>query len=246
MTSDQTMTPLFEQLNWDTEFFGFPIGRAHLEGATTETLAAIEDEARTLGIRCLYGTVDPAEIETAYLVQTFGYHLVEVGVTFDRPPMPFPVRETKSVVREGSLDDMPLLDDAIATLAPWSRFGADPRFGPEAARRMFRAWVERAARDDDRLLTISEDPSGVTGLSTQLRGAPDRIDLMGVTTPGSGASWAMMAAFVAWAREGTVEAGPCAARNIVVFRMLNQQQFRPIRARYQYHRWLDEERGVRS
>ena len=146
--------------------------------------------------------------------------------------------------RRGTVDDVARLDAEIRTLAPWSRFGADPRFGLEAARRMHVAWVERAARDEDRMLAITEDESGVTGLSTQVRSAIPRIDIMGVTKPGTGASYALMAAFVEWAGEGPIEAGPCAARNVGVLRFLEHCGFLMSSVRYLYHRWLDEDPGA--
>jgi hypothetical protein len=239
------MATLVEPLAWDSEFFGFPIGRTVLDGATPESLTAIEAEAREMGIVCLYGSLDPSGGDTtAYLVQTFGHRLVEVGVLFSRPAIPFVPRPSASVARHGTIDDVARLDAEIRTLAPWSRFGADPRFGLEAASRMHAAWAERAARDEDRMLAVSEDESGVTGLSTQVRSAIPRIDIMGVTKPGTGASYALMAAFVEWAGEGPIEAGPCAARNVAVLRFLEHCAFLMSSVRYLYHRWLDEDPGA--
>jgi len=235
------MAGLVEQLAWDSEFFGFPIGRVSLDGATAETLPTIEAEARELGIVCLYGALDPVAVDTAYLVQTFGHRLVEVAVLFGRPDVPYAVRPTASTVRRGTVSDLPGLEDPIATLAPWSRFATDPRFGPDAAQRMFHAWVERAARDGEKyMLLISEDANGVTGLSTHVRAKVPRIDLLGVVAPGSGASQALMAGFVEWAGRGPIEAGPCAARNIAVLRFLEHGGFSIVRTQYLFHRWLDE------
>ena len=208
-------------------------------------LAAVEAEARAMGLACLYGSLDPALGTTAYLVQTFGHRLVEVALTFSRPAVPFTPKPTASVARRGTPDDLPILDEAIRTLAPWSRYGADPRFGLEAARRMHVAWVERAARDiDERMLAITEDETGVTGLSTHVRSPIPRVDLMGVTRQGSGASWALMAELVEWAGGGPIDAGPCAARNIAPLRFLEHCGFSISRVRYLYHRWLDEDTEV--
>ncbi len=234
--------PLVAPIAWDSEFFGFPIGRADLDEATPEKLAAIDAEARRLGLTCLYGTLDPQRGTEPYLVQTFGHRLVEVALTFSRPAVPFTPKATASVVRRGTINDLPALDASIRTLAPWSRFGADPRFGPEAARRMHVAWVERAVRDvDERMLAVAEDESGVTGFSTHVRSPTPRVDIMGVTKQGSGASWVLMAELVAWAGGGAVEAGPCAARNIAPLRFLEHCGFSISRSQYLYHRWLDED-----
>ncbi len=240
------MATLVEPLAWDSEFFGFSIGRVDLDDATPESLTAIEAEAREKGIVCLYGTLDPTGGDTtAFLVQTFGHRLVEISLLFSRPAIPFTPPPTASVGRRGSVDDLARLDAEIRTLAPWSRFGADPRFGLEAARRMHEAWVDRAARDgQERMLAVTEDESGVTGLSTQVRSPVPRVDLMGVTKPGTGASYALMAQLVEWAGDGPLEAGPCAARNIAPLRFLEHCGFGMSRVRYLFHRWLDEHPGA--
>jgi hypothetical protein len=234
------MTELVHPLPWDSEFFGFPIARVELQGADDTALAAIEDEARDKGIRCAYGTLSPEDTTTSVLAQRHGHRLVEVAITLSHADGVYEPPPTPSKVREGSLDDLPLLADAIDTLGPWSRFGADPRFGAAAARRMFRAWVERAITAEDRMLSISEDEHGITGVSSHVRGQPDRIDLMGVLKPGTGASDAMMRFFFDWARPGPVDAGPCAARNLSVLRFLDRCEFRVSKCDYHFHRWFDE------
>ena len=241
--------PAIEVLAWDSEFFGIPIGRVCLDGATEQSLCAIEEEGRDLGLQCLYGTLDASRVEyatTACVAQRFGHRLVEVAQLFARPREPYvPVKPPTSTVRHGTIDDVEQLQPAMELLAPWSRFGADPRFGRDAAERMHRAWVERAARDsDERMLAIAEDDSGIVGVSTHVRSPVPRVDFMGVTKPGSGAAQALMGALMDWAGDSETEAGPCAARNIAPVRYLEGCGFRISRVQYLFHRWLDEKTGV--
>lgn len=236
------MSGLLTPLEWDTEFFGFPIARAEVAGATPESLRAIEEEAGDLGTVCAYASLEPAAGHEPYLLQTFGYRLVEVSVDFDRPVAPFVPRPSSSTVRPGTMDDIPLLEEAITRLAPWSRYGADPRFGYAAAERMHRAWIERAVREEgERLLLISEDESGLTGLATNSRTPVPRMDLLAVTKPGTGASWALMGGFFDWAGGGPVTGGWCAVRNLSVLRFLENCGFRLTRSQYLYHRWFDDD-----
>jgi hypothetical protein len=235
------MAEVVERLTWDSAFFGVPIGRTDLTGATAETLRTIDAEARAGGISCVYGTLDPSDESAAYLAQMFGHRLVEVALTFERPAMPFTPKLSESRVRRGTLDDLPALEPAIKTLAPWSRFAADPRFGLEAARRMHEAWIERAARDtDERALYIAYDDTGITGVATFVRSPVPRVDTKGVTKPSTGAADALMVALFEWAGGGPTEAGPCAARNLAPLRYLERCGFRVSRTRYLFHRWLDE------
>jgi hypothetical protein len=240
----ELMADLVEPLEWDSAFFGVPIARVDVNGATTDTLRAVDTEARAQGITCLYGTLEPADETVAYLLQTFGYRLVEVSINYERPGGPYTPRPSPSVVRPGTPDDMPAIEPAIRTMAAWSRYGADPRFGPEAACRMHHAWVERAARGvGDRALVVSEDDSGVTGMATFGRSHVPRIEFAGVTKPGTGAADALMVALFEWAGGGATEAGWAAARNIAVLRWLGRWDFRANRSRYVFHRWLDETEG---
>lgn len=235
---------LIEPLAWDSEFFGVSIGRVELDGATETRLKEIETEARERGIDCLYGSLEPSDNHTSILVQQFDWRLIEVNVLFDRPAGPFtPPSPTSSTIRRGTPDDLPALGDAIARVAPWSRFGADPRFGHEAARRMHEAWITRAASEPERrLLSIAEDESGITGISACVIDEVPRIDFIGVLDTGSGASHALMADFFDWADHGPTQAGPCAARNIAVLRYVEICGFSARKTTYSFHWWADESR----
>jgi hypothetical protein len=236
------MAELIERLAWDSQFFGIPIGRVDLTGTTAESLRAIDAEARAQGIACLYGSLDPTDESAAHLVQSFGHRLVEVALTFERPPDPFTPKPSSAEVRRGTVDDLPALEPAIKTLAPWSRYAADPRFGIDAARRMHEAWMERAARDtDERALYIAYDDDGITGVATFVRSPVPRCDTKGVTKPSTGAADALMVAFFDWAGHGPTEAGPCAARNVAPLRYVERCGFRVSRVAYLFHRWLDED-----
>jgi hypothetical protein len=238
------MAELIEPLEWDSRFFGVPIARTDLTGATADVVRAIDAEARAEGIVCLYGSLDPTDEAAAYVAQTFGHRLVEVAITFDRPAMPFMPKRSPTKVRRGTLDDLTALEPAIKTLAPWSRFAADPRFGADAARRVHEAWMERAARDtDERALYIAYDDDGITGVATFVRSPVPRVDTTGVTRLGTGVTDALMVALFDWAGGGPTEAGPCAARNIAPLRFLERCGFRVCRTRYLFHRWLDEAPG---
>lgn len=240
------MAGLIEPLPWDTEFFGIPIGRVSLDGADAERLASIDAEAREMGIACLYGSLDPTDDEANRWVQRFGHRLVEVALTFERSEGPFVPRPCASTARRGTLDDIADLESPIRTLAPWSRFGSDPRFGQEAAYRMHRAWIERAARGGaERALFVAADADGLIGVATAVRSPVPRLDLAAVTKPSLGSIDVLFAAFMDWAGGGDVQAGPCAARNLAPLRTLERWGFRVCQSRYLFHRWLDEVHPLR-
>lgn len=238
------MTPTVHALAWDSEFFGFPIGRVDLDGADAGSFPEIDEAARALGLDCLYASLDPKHLETTYLAQQHGYRLVEVAMDLDhrtsviahQPP-------TASTARIGTPDDVAALAEDIALIAPWSRFAVDPRFGLSAARRMHQAWAERAARaDEGRMLIVAEDADGITGFSTQTayEDPEPRIDLIASTKPSSGAAQALVAFAFDMFGDTRSWGGPIAARNITSLRFCENMGYRVATSRYLYHRWFDE------
>jgi hypothetical protein len=246
------MRQQWQELTWDTAFFGVPIGRIDLDGADALALAHAEDDARAAGLACLYGELDPTHLDRIDQVQRAGYRLMDVALDLEHPtsvlvaPPP-----TTSTVRVGTRADLPALADQIAVVAPWSRFAVDPRFGCAAARALHEAWVERAANGDaGRLLLVAEDETGIAGMSTlQLPGASSaadgppttaRIDLIASTRNSSGAAQALVGYAFACFGPGPSDGGPIAARNTISLRFSEQMGYRVARARYLFHRWLDE------
>jgi dTDP-4-amino-4,6-dideoxy-D-galactose acyltransferase len=238
------VTPTVELLTWDSDFFGFPIGRVDLDHLDADGLREVDRSARAEGIRCLYGFLDPACYETSYLVQTAGYRFVEGSARFDlKPDLDIEYPPTDATIRRGTEADLPEIHDALLRVAPWSRYAVDPHFGLDAARRMNLAWVDRAARcrTDDHALMVAEDERGVIAFITRARHPVPIVDAVGTTAPGSGAARALMQDARSWAGDDGLWAGWAAARNINSYRFVENCGFRVTEVRYIYHRWLDEE-----
>lgn len=230
-------------LAWDSEFFGVSIGRVDLTTAEPESVAELEDRARAEGIDCLYGFLDPASYETSHLVQTLGYRFVEASARFDLDPrLPVDYPATDSEVRRGTEADLDAVMPAVLRMAPWSRYAVDPRFGIDAARRMNRAWIERAARctTDEFDLMVAENDSGITAFISRARHPHPIVDTVGTTAPGSGAARALINESRQWAGDQPLWGGWIAARNVNSYRFVEHCGYRVAEVRYIYHRWLDE------
>lgn len=240
------MTLSWQPLPWDTEFFGFPIGKVDLDGADPAALAVVEREAAAAGIACLYGTLDPIDTLAAYQVQQAGYRFVEAATTFslrlDEPPIP---RPPGIEVRLATPADLPALAPMVDSLAAWSRFAVDPRFGPDAALRMQRAWAERATSDTtgEYSLVLAEDEGGPFAFITRTIHPTPRVDGVGTTAHGSGAARYLIEDARAWAGDQPLLGGPIAARNVSALRYVSHCNYRVSQVRYVYHRWLDEDPG---
>jgi hypothetical protein len=233
----------WERLDWDSEFFGVPIGKADLDGATPEALAVLDDEARAAGIRCLYGLHDPTDPLLSGVVQAGGWLLVEMLSRFQiDPDDPVHLDETGCTVRRGTPEDLPAIRDSVLTMAPWSRYAVDRHFGVPAAERMHLAWVERASRgttDTEHHLLVAEDDTGLLAFITRRRAPGPIIETIGTVAPGAGAAHALVNHSRQWADGEPLSAGWAPARNVSCFRSFVRFGFRVAEVRYQYHRLLD-------
>jgi hypothetical protein len=233
-----------EHLAWDSDFFGIEIGRVTLDGLTGDDLLALDDEARSRGIQCVYGRLDPEPPQPTYLVQTYGWRFVEANIMITVHPdrRADNVSPPEITARLGNDDDLPVLFEAVPILANWSRYAVDPHFGPDAARRMHEAWLRRAATadDDQWQLVVAEDETGIVGFGTQTLSPEPLVDFIGTTRRGSGAPYACIEYSREWARPHTLVGGPIAARNVTAMRFVEHCGYRFHRVSYSYHRWLDE------
>jgi dTDP-4-amino-4,6-dideoxy-D-galactose acyltransferase len=237
------MVTVVEPLPWDTEFFGFAIGKVDLDGAGLEDLDALDEEARSAGLVCLYGSLDPADAPATMVVQEHGFRFVEAATTFslrvDEPPIPAPEGIS---VRVGGPDDLASLREASDALASWSRFAVDPRFGLDAARRLQWAWIERAARSEtgEHELVLAELGGEIVAFITRCTAPSPRVDSVWTAARGSGAARYLIEDARRWAGDQPLLGGPIAARNIPALRYVSHCGYRVSTVRYLYHRWFDD------
>lgn len=243
MTRTQDASDPLEMLQWDSDFFGFPIGRVVGSAPTSDLLAAAVDSARSEGLRCLYLFVDGSGAADL-APERLGFYFVDVQIDLARSTEPLEhTRHTPGVeVRAGTPSDVQALEPALLALAKWSRFAADPHFGPERALQMYHTWVAKAATSPDALFSVAvgEDGEPFALVTCEMRQEP-WIGLLASAQPGAGAGNALVGAALDWARpRGNRLNVRTQARNVTALRFYERLGFRAQRAQYIYHLWLDE------
>lgn len=229
---------------WDSEFFGVSIAKVRLDGASRADLVVVEEEARDLGVECIYGTLDPADSLLSQQVQSRGWRFIEAATLFDlRVTEPRIPRPDNTQFRPGTVEDLPQLTPIVDQMAAWSRFAVDPRFGLDAAKRLQRAWLDRALHSESgHSLVVAEQEGEIVAFTGRVD-EPPRVDAVGTTRRGSGAARYLIEEARSWAGDRSLLGGPIAARNIATLRYVSHCNYRVCRVDYIYHRWLDEEPG---
>jgi ribosomal protein S18 acetylase RimI-like enzyme len=172
--------PAIERLEWDSTLFGFGVGRVRAKRLTVQDAARCADEARRLGLRCLYFLArsdDPASWTAAIRV---GFEPIDIRIELDRELAP-----AEEVPRDTPLateHDLPCLLDLARGAFTESRFFRDERFPSVKAEELFSVWVRRGVSESDRFTILSREDGKPAGfVSGRIAAAGrGRIELVAV------------------------------------------------------------------
>jgi GNAT superfamily N-acetyltransferase len=153
------LRPPCELLGWDSEHFGFPIGKVAGATLTPDTAEAIDDWASDQGIRCLYFLADADDADTARVAAGHGYRVVDIRITVRHSLKGLAELSSSSpetmTVRDANEGELDYLRRLAAQSHHGSRFYFDGGFPPERCDALYAAWVERGFRDPDRTLSVA-------------------------------------------------------------------------------------------
>jgi GNAT superfamily N-acetyltransferase len=235
-------------LDWDSEHFGFPIGRVADDKLTEQRAKAIDDWCVDHGIRCLYFLADPVDAGTALVAASRGYRVVDVRVTVrhsmdgvQQLPATGPETMTIREASEGDLEDLRCL---AARSHHGTRFYFDGRFPRERCDALYEAWVERGHRDPDRVLlaaVVDEEPVGYIVFSRLIAGGEGHGELAAVDARHRGKRIGlalhvhMLRLLSGW---GAVRhRGELSLRNLAVIRLHERLGFLTDKVEVWHHKW---------
>lgn len=237
--------PPVELLDWDTDFWGFRVGR--VVGRTLDAAAAatIDAWAAAQKVACVFlcAEDEPGTVSTA---QGSGFRLVEPRVTMTYRRGEAIGGRADPRVREHDDADLPELRALARRTRYVSRFAFDPRFAPRAAD-YFEAWVAASCSGFADAVLVHEDAGAVSGYITCRLPAEGRDSSFGIVAvdPAArerGVGTALLDAGVRWLLGRgmkTVSVG-VAARNLATLRYVERYGFMASAFELWFHKWYDE------
>lgn len=169
--------PTYRTLSWDTDFFGFPVGRIESAAPTTASLALTVTAARAAGVRLLYGFFEPwAELER--IARTCGGFLADRRRIYAQAVLPAHAGPSDEKVVEFEGPPTEALYALALAAGVHSRFQVDPRFGRPAFESLYRSWIENSVTGEfaDVVLVVP-DEQGVAGALLTLGRSEGRTDI---------------------------------------------------------------------
>jgi len=231
-------------LEWDSAFFGFPIGEAH--AATAADVAAADEWARAEHVRCLYLLVSSDQFGLVREAESQGFRLTGVRMSFTaEAPFKADLSGTgETRVRPARPTDVAALERIASTAHPDTRFFADPGFDRRDCARLYETWIRRSIEGwaDHVLVAAAEasnDPVGYVTLHR--RGDEARIGLIAVAseTRRAGSGRALMVDVFRWCdRNGIQRLGVATqAQNTSALRFYLRCGFNVDQVDFWLHKW---------
>jgi GNAT superfamily N-acetyltransferase len=231
------------RLDWDSAFFGVPIGKAEAE--IPSDVDATEAWAAHEGMRCVFLQIRAERPDVVQAAERHGFFLTGIRVTFERlvaldvPAAP----HHSAVVRTARSADIEVLEQIAARSHRDTRFYADPNFSRASCDRLYASWIKRSYEGwAEQVLTAEHDGrlAGYITLHCRAEGL-GVIGLVGVAESARrlGVGRAMVGAALGWFRERDLKRASVVtqAQNTGALRLYHQAGFSVSDVDLWMHKW---------
>ena len=232
-------------LPWDSQFFGFKIGRAcstRLDGSEAERLL---EWARAERLRCLYLATDPDCRVTLAAAHDAGFMFVDMRTDLSLSLRGWKAANVEVTCRNAGSEDIPWLEAVSRTAHTGTRFVKDAGFPRDRVSDLYAEWIRRDFREHRVLVACtSDDPSPVGYVTCQQTGASGvgRIGLIAVSDDRRGKGWGRIlvhAAIQFFQQSGCKEIQVATQASNLPAQILYQAMgFRLHEVSATYHRWF--------
>jgi dTDP-4-amino-4,6-dideoxy-D-galactose acyltransferase len=231
----------YESVSWDSEFFGFPIGRIGDDLRGEEDLRVAVTAADADGVRCLY-FLCPSEadgpLQSALALGFRPYDVrIELECRLEGAPGPPAVRDARPA-------ETPALEQIAREQLRGTRFWSDPRFPRERVGALYVEWLRRGlSTAPERRTLVAGEAEGFTICRFDRDRDLGTIELIAVAAASEGRG--LGGELVAAAGHAFGEAGLARAtvvtqgRNVGAQRLYQRYGYRTARVGLWLHRWSD-------
>jgi len=245
-----SQAPDVTRLAWDSEHFGFAVGRLDDAGISDAELSQALSKARADGLRLVYWMTDAGRAAPDSVLGPFGGRLVDRKATYSRSLGEDDARlelRPDVAIREYPRGDADPRLEALAIAAGGSsRYNVDPRIAKERFEELYRIWIRRSTRGElADVVLVAASPAGepvglVTIAKQDGRGV---IGLVAVAEKqrGAGVGAALLTEAHRWmfAKGCTAATVVTQLANTAACRLYERHGYQLVYVKAFYHLWLD-------
>ena len=178
------------RLQWDSEFFGFPIGKLEGKNPGRLQIGAFLRWRAASDFRCIYYLVPCDDVASINMTRTLRFQYVDLRVTLTKShwPTASPHSSLNTIVRTYRAGDLSALTKIAAVAHLDSRFYTDTRFPRERTSKLYQVWIEKACADRTGSVFVADLDGDVAGylVCKQLNASEGQIDLFAVRNDARG------------------------------------------------------------
>ncbi len=235
-----------EPLPWDSEFFGFRIGRVYPRQFKP---AELPQQARDQGYRCLYLTCGISDGGALKEAAQAGFAPLDVRVTLKArldPDAPEPDESTAIDISPYRPEDMPHLIAIAHDLSTYSRFNLDPSFDEDAARLYYARKIQDYCAGRAEITLVARRDGVPVGLATCSSAGATSGALKMVGVRDSAAGTGIGSALVKAALHHHQQAGrpnvvvTVEGRNPRALNFYQRNRFQIREMELQFHSWIEQ------
>lgn len=236
--------PLCQFLEWDSDFFGFRIGKIRSTRVTEAEMPQALDWCREQQIRCLYFLCEQDDQGSIRAAEAQRFHLTDIRLDFSCRLDPANPLVEQHRTRPPFASEVAEMEDIASDAYSDTRFYFDTNFPREKASALYRKWIARSCDGYADAVLVVPAEQGVAGfitchLESETTG---RIGLVGVRedSRGKGIGRVLVEEAQDWfkrrnRREVRVVTQ---GRNIAAQRLYQNNGFRTATLQLWYHRWF--------
>jgi len=245
MNSNKLVEPNCRILAWDSDFWGFPVGRLDCSLLREGMERCVLDWCRGEKIRCLYFAADGSDAETLQRAHRAGYQFVDVRVDleYDYPEV-IVAANLSSLVCPVEKADLKTLKAIARSAHHDTRFFKDLNFDRSKCAELYEKWIERDFESGHVLgffPTNRSEAGGYVNLSNENREIA-RIGLIAVEESQRGRGCGRMllnAAMVLAADQGAKKIRVATqGTNVAALKLYEKAGFRVCDVKIWFHRWF--------
>jgi len=183
------MANSLEILEWDSSFFGYPVGKITASAITTTELAALIIAAKNQHIKLLYLFTDPADATSTGAATANAAKLVDQKITFH-------TKINAAVTVDSHIEqyEAPVPSEQLISLSMqsglYSRYKIDPGFKNNEFERLYLAWIENSVNKKiaDHTFVYKENDQVLGFVTLKARNNTGQIGLIAVDENSRGKS----------------------------------------------------------
>jgi dTDP-4-amino-4,6-dideoxy-D-galactose acyltransferase len=241
-----------EILPWDSQFFGFSIGRVRGDTLTYDQLVEVDRWSRKEKVAGLYFLARADSPDTIEVVQNAGFRLVDIRITLEHKNDDANFTNLPKISEAGAraarLEDVPVLQAIARTAHTDTRFFIDPHFTRAKAEALYSLWIELECqgRAQHVMVPISDTdkPLGYISCHLDAGHSTGQIGLVGIESGarGRGLAKAVVKEALRWFQDQNAKSVTVVTqgRNLAAQRLYQRCGFVTCDLQLWYHKWYSE------